>query len=351
MGKLRLEVSLSSLSQSARDDQQQHAQWREEQLIWMRQLEGDSLQKLSQLSRESQDLRREKNVCENELLEKSRESDLLKSRLNAAESDLLNLRELFQKSQATVRYLTQESVREGQFAKEKSASVADATAALESARSKESSLVKQLAQVTETSREEKAAFEQRLDDVMKSSEKLVVEKDERMQRLRTEYESRIQALSARHSREMDQERAKLQTLLRDSQHFLEVVLEPPKHGASSSQALHTAAVGHAQLLQQLGHSVPLRAASGVSLASPTFGHTSSLIPSVATALALDASRAPAEPVAAQSPSPLMASPEQPRSYSASASSSGAPTSMPPLPAVGGAEAAVANSADLVRAVH
>merc|ERR1711862_755845 len=82
--------------------------------------------------------------------------------------------------------------------------------------------------------------------------KLVAEKEERIFRLRTEYESRIQAMDARHGRELDQERVKLQSLLRDSEHFVEVMLDPLlNHEACSAQSLRALAEGHAQMLQAL----------------------------------------------------------------------------------------------------
>eukprot|EP00929_Paragymnodinium_shiwhaense_P041124 TRINITY_DN21383_c0_g1_i1.p1 TRINITY_DN21383_c0_g1~~TRINITY_DN21383_c0_g1_i1.p1 ORF type:complete len:1237 (+),score=290.65 TRINITY_DN21383_c0_g1_i1:149-3859(+) len=249
----RLEETLADQAKAAMEAQGQFERWREANLVSLQQEKNDGLAKLTKLDQEREKLRSECNERGIQLAE-------MKGRLDTAEEDIKRVRYLLSESQDNMSNLRLEYQRDEQLRTAESQQlqqeIKQVSASLQTALQSEATITKKLEDAFAQHLEEERKLEREVAEAKRVGEQMVVEREQRLERLRTECDSRVKAIEARCARELERENSRVDTLLRENDQLKRLVAEQRQNSAQGMNSLQHQLEEHIQRLQQ--HTSDLR---------------------------------------------------------------------------------------------
>eukprot|EP00927_Polykrikos_kofoidii_P013273 TRINITY_DN15786_c0_g1_i1.p1 TRINITY_DN15786_c0_g1~~TRINITY_DN15786_c0_g1_i1.p1 ORF type:complete len:1478 (+),score=300.18 TRINITY_DN15786_c0_g1_i1:138-4571(+) len=243
----RLEDAITNHVKTASESQEQYERWCESHINSLRQVQDESMARVTALDSD-------KEVCRTELLDRENRLVETQTRLDAAEQDLSRIRYLLNESQTTVNHVRQEKLREENdhaAAREQlQQELKQVSSALENALRIEVTLTQKIEETSVRQREERFKLESQIEDTKRTSDANVNEREQRLERMRAEYDSRINSAETRYASEMERERLRSEAVARENDQLRKFLADQRKSSAHGMTSLQTQLESHIMRLQQ-----------------------------------------------------------------------------------------------------
>eukprot|EP00931_Biecheleriopsis_adriatica_P044937 TRINITY_DN25758_c0_g1_i1.p1 TRINITY_DN25758_c0_g1~~TRINITY_DN25758_c0_g1_i1.p1 ORF type:complete len:1019 (-),score=321.68 TRINITY_DN25758_c0_g1_i1:49-2844(-) len=243
----RLQDTLASQMQTAKESQEQYERWRESHVDSLRRVQDEG-------SSRTLALEREKDSCQAELGEAAKMLEATKAQLEIAEKDLSRLRSELGESMTHAQLAKQSTEKLEQEAAELkqrlSMEFTEVSTALENALQNEASLTAKLEEASIRHSQERQLLESEMQQLKLSTDMQVAEREQRLERLKADYEAQLRGCETRFAGEFQKEKAKADAVLRENNQLRHFMQEQKMTSSAGMSSLHSQLESHILRLQR-----------------------------------------------------------------------------------------------------